>query len=171
MPTRGFTLLELMIALAVLGLLLGIGIPAFGTVIDRQRMDSGLDALIRSVNYTRMEAVRRNRPVTMAPIDDDWNSGWRIFIDANHNGRHDQGENILREEVPANVSYIHANTPVAHYVRFNAQGESVLLNGGFQAGTFRFCPERAAEGRQLIINRVGRARVERRVIGPGYCPE
>ena len=168
---RGFTLLELMAALVVLGILLSVGLPAFNTMIDRQRMDSAVEALVRGLNFTRMEAVRRNRPVTISPIDGDWNLGWRILIDRNDNGSHDDGETVLREDIAPAVAFIHANKPVSRYVRFNARGESILLNGGFLAGTFRFCPQEASsKGRALIINRVGRMRWERRMIAAQYCP-
>lgn len=170
MHSRGFTLIELLVALVVLGILLSIGMPAFGRIIDQQRIDSGLSSLTGSLNMARQEAVRRNRPVTLAAIEGDWGNGWLMFLDSNHNGRHDAGETLLREIASDAVVRIDANTPVASYVRFNGRGESQLLNGGFQAGTFRFCPLAAGdEGRRVVINQVGRWRVERGVIEAGYC--
>ena len=170
MRCRGFTLIEIMVAVAVLAILLSIGLPAFGSLIDSQRMDSSVNSLLRSISHTRTEATRRNRHVTMAPLSGDWSNGWNIFIDANNNGTHDAGETVLHEEQPARVHHVHVNSPLASYLRYNAQGESELLNGGFQSGTFSLCPhESGAEGRKVIINRIGRARVERAVIGTD-CP-
>lgn len=170
MLSRGFTLIELLAALVLLGILLSIGLPAFGKVIDQQRMNSGLSALTRSLTMAKQEAVRRNRPVTLAAIEGDWNNGWVMFLDNNRNGQLDMGEKLLREMAADAVFRIHANTPVARYVRFNGRGESQLLNGGFQAGTFRFCPlDSKTHGRRVIINQVGRWRVESGVIEAGYC--
>lgn len=170
MTSRGFTLVELLLALVVLGILISIGMPAFGKMIDQQRMDSGLMTFTSSLNMARQEAVRRNRPVTLAAREGNWNNGWVMFLDNNRNGQHDEGEVLLRETLPDAVLRIHANTPVASYVRFNSRGESQLLNGGFQAGSFRFCPLGADdEGRRLTINQVGRWRVERAVIESRYC--
>lgn len=170
MPNRGFTLVEMMLAVAVLAILLSIGLPAFGGLIDNQRMDSSVNSLVRGIQFTRTEAIRRNRHVTMTPLQQDWNDGWVIFLDTNHNGRHDVGEQILRQEQPALISHIHANTNIAGYLRYNAQGESELLNGGFQSGTFSLCPRQpGVQGRKVIINRVGRARTERAHIASG-CP-
>ena len=171
MCCRGFTLIELMVAVAVLAILLSIGLPAFGGMIDNQRLDNSVNTLLRSVQYTRAQAARRNQYVTMAPLDTHWHSGWLIFIDANDNGQHDSGEIILREAKPPAATHIHANANIASYLRYNAQGESQLLNGGFQSGTFSFCPNRSgAQGRQLIINRVGRARMQNAVIAAKNCP-
>lgn len=170
MKSRGFTLIELVVALLVLGILLGVGMPAFGKMVDQQRMDAALATLTGSLNMARQEAVRRNRPVTLAAIDGNWNNGWVMFLDNNRNGRHDGAETLLREIAPNATFRVHANTPVSRYVQFNARGESQLLNGGFQAGTFRFCPQTSHdEGRRVTINQVGRWRVERGVIEARYC--
>lgn len=171
MHTRGFTLLELLVALAVLSVLLAIGVPALGSLLDDQRMDSSVSSLLYSVRYTRSEAVRRNRPVTMAPIDGDWNNGWLTFLDHNHDGLYDPADTLLQAEYPARNLQLPANANIAAYLRYNAQGESELLNGGFQSGTFSFCPRQAGrDGRRLIINRIGRARVERALIAQSVCP-
>jgi type IV fimbrial biogenesis protein FimT len=170
MISRGFTLIELLVALVLFGILISIGVPGFGKMIDQQRLDSGLSAISRSLKAAREEAVRLNRPVTLAAIKGDWDSGWVMFLDKNNNGQFDAGEDLLRETRPTAILRIDANKPVSKYIRFNGRGESQLLNGGFQAGTFRLCPLASTDmGRRLIINQVGRWRVERGVIAPGYC--
>lgn len=170
MRSRGFTLIELMIALSIFAFVIGIAIPGFGSLIDQQRMSTGLNNLGLSLTMTRQEAVRMNRTLTLAPVDGDWNQGWVIFVDKDNDGAPGAGDKILRELPPDTTLRLHANRPVSSYVRFNAHGQTELLNGGFQAGTFRFCPAReGAEGRKLVINQIGRWRVERTVIDPKYC--
>ncbi len=162
---RGFTVIELLIALVVFSILLSIALPAFANLLDRQRLHGAVDALSRSLNYTRMEAVRRNRAVTMSPLPGGWHQGWRVYLDRDLNGMYDEGDTLIREEIPPVVAAIKSNASIAHYVRYNEQGETILLNGGFQAGTFTFCPVKAmAEGRKVVINRVGRVRSERSTI-------
>ncbi len=167
---RGFTLLELLVALAVLAILLTIAIPSFTTTLDRQRIDSAADSLASGLAFTRLEAIKRNRVVTIAPMGEDWNSGWRVFLDSNKDGIHDAGEEVLLLGPASSTAFIHANTPVSRFVRYNARGESVLLNNGFQAGTFRFCPRQAGDqGRVMVLNRVGRIRTAREAIDAQYC--
>ena len=170
MRYRGFSLLELMVAVTILGVMLAIGVPAFGALIDSQRMDSAVNSLARGLNYARAEAVRRNRVVTVSPIDANWDAGWRIYLDRNNNGTYDDDEILLRKDVPPAVSSINVTSSFAQYIRYNAQGETILLNGGFQAGTFTFCPVKpSAAGRKVVINRVGRVRTERGAVSGGEC--
>ncbi|SDS30012.1 type IV fimbrial biogenesis protein FimT [Halopseudomonas sabulinigri] len=171
MRCKGFTLVELLTALALVTILLSIGLPAFGRLIDNQRMDVGKEQLARSIQQTREEAVRRNEAVTMAPVDGDWNAGWRIFIDRNSNTLFDQGDQLLGQDMAASVHHIHGSGALARYLRYNALGESELVNGGFLAGTLRLCPhQQGDDARLLIINRVGRLRLDREPAQPRYCP-
>ncbi|SDT92432.1 GspH/FimT family pseudopilin [Halopseudomonas salegens] len=168
---KGFTLIELVVALAVVAVLLVLALPAFGNLIDRTRMDADASELLRTLRFARQEAVRGNQTLTVAPLTaQDWNRGWVVFVDRNHNGELDKNEPLLRAYEGSGNSAIKANTPLSRYVRYNALGQSQLLNGGFQAGTFRFCPQDLTRpGVKMVINRVGRVRVERGVIGWEYC--
>jgi len=171
MRCNGFTLIELLTALALLAVLLCIGLPAFGRLIDNQRMDVGKEQLARSIQQTREEAVRRNQAVTMAPVGGDWNAGWQVFIDRNSNATFDQGDQLLGQEIAASVRHIHGSGALARYLRYNALGESELINGAFLAGTLRLCPQRQEDdARLLIINRVGRLRLDREPARQRYCP-
>lgn len=56
----GFTLIELMVALAVLAIVLGIGVPSFQNIMERNRAASQTNELLGALQATRSEAIRRN---------------------------------------------------------------------------------------------------------------
>jgi type IV fimbrial biogenesis protein FimT len=56
----GFTLIELMVALAVTAIVLGIGVPSFQNVMERNRAASQTNEMLGALQATRSEAIRRN---------------------------------------------------------------------------------------------------------------
>ncbi|GIX23449.1 MULTISPECIES: GspH/FimT family pseudopilin [Caldimonas] len=70
----GFTLVELMVALAVLAILLGLGVPSFRAMIESNRATSQTNEVLGALHAARAEAIRRN--ATHRFCSD--NSGWVI---------------------------------------------------------------------------------------------
>ncbi len=67
---RGFTLLELMVTVAVLAIVSAIAIPGFSGLINRDRLTSRANELVATIQYARSEAVRLNGPVMLCPSTD-----------------------------------------------------------------------------------------------------
>jgi type IV fimbrial biogenesis protein FimT len=89
----GFSLIELMVVVAILGTLASLAGPSFSESIKSYRIAAVRDDLIASIQLARTEAVRRGvavslrRTETCAPATTvDWNCGWEIFVDRNGNG-------------------------------------------------------------------------------------
>lgn len=71
---HGFTLIELLVALAIAALLLTLGVPAFGNLLDRTRLDTEANDLLRGLRFAREQAIQLQRPVTLAArIEAHWN--------------------------------------------------------------------------------------------------
>jgi type IV fimbrial biogenesis protein FimT len=119
---RGFNLIELMVAIGLLGILLGWGVPAFRDLSRNNSVTVANNDLITSFNLARSEALRRNRPVTVCASGDgaacnedtDWARGWIAFTDRGNPGEVDGDDQVLQVWQPAN-----------NLVLFNADAEFV----------------------------------------------
>lgn len=71
--TKGFTLVEMMVVIAVLGILLTIAIPSYTAFIDRQRVKRAADTIQAFLVNAKSEAVKRN--ATVRTVFQSSNSG------------------------------------------------------------------------------------------------
>ena len=75
---QGFTLVELMVVVVIIGILTTIAAPSFNELIDRQRVRNAATDLYVSLTRARSEALRLNQNVTLSPSSGNWSLGWRI---------------------------------------------------------------------------------------------
>lgn len=68
--TKGFSLIEMLVTLAIGGLLLTLILPAFSQSLQRSQADSELNELLRALNYARFEAIERGITTHLRPMDD-----------------------------------------------------------------------------------------------------
>jgi type IV fimbrial biogenesis protein FimT len=87
----GFTLPELLIVCAVLGVLLAAGAPNLGDFMRNQRVKTASFDLFSSLVLARSEAITRNTRVTVAPAGGSWANGWTIS---------ETGGTVLRRQEP-----------------------------------------------------------------------
>jgi len=169
---RGFTLIELVAVLAIAAILLGTGVPAFSGLIRSSELTSATNDLFASLVLARSEAAKRGSRVAMCKSADGvvcaktggWEQGWIVFHDANNNGSHDVGEEIVLHAQPmAKDLRLSGNLNVAKYVSYAPTGETKLVGGGFQAGTITLCnaSARGESAREIIISSSGRPRVQK----------
>lgn len=76
--TQGFTLLELMVTVAVAGILAVLAVPNFNAFIDRQQIKTAAHAFLMDLTYARSEALKRNSDVQVAASGGDWANGWSV---------------------------------------------------------------------------------------------
>lgn len=85
--SHGFTMIELMVTLTVLGILLGVGIPSFNTIMLNSRTSGLANDFTSAVNVARSEAVKRAQQVTVCPSQDFtscsgvWLDGWIVIVE------------------------------------------------------------------------------------------
>ncbi len=158
----GYTLVELMIALALLAIILARAVPGFVELIERQKISVTTADLLTAIQLTRAEAIRRGQRVDLVPADGvDWSSGWVIFIDGNRNRRVDAGEVVIlvHDAVARGIAINSAMTDnSATYIAYAASGRT-RTNANSQTPQFgHISLSLGAQQRRIIVNFLGRAR-------------
>jgi len=75
---RGFTLVDLVVALTIAAVLLSFAAPSFSSFIASQRASTAASDLYVALSAARSEATKRNTNVTLAPGAGGWKNGWVI---------------------------------------------------------------------------------------------
>lgn len=168
---QGFTLMELMVTLAVLAVILGLAVPSFATLVRRNRLVAAANELVAAAQLARIEAVRRNRPVTLCPSTDGVLCGgndWRrliVFADGNRNGTREAADDPLIRDVGIDgrglVVRASDNLASNHRLWFGADGFVRMGNPVRQQGALTVCaPELDADDNARDITlAVSRVRV------------
>jgi type IV fimbrial biogenesis protein FimT len=170
--TGGFTLIELMIVLAVVAVMVGAGAPAMTSMIRSIQLTNASNDLLWGLFMARSEAVKRKSRVVVCKSADGivcaqvggWEQGWLVFQDNDNDGQHDQGETILHRAQPLPPELrVTGNVTVARYVSYAPTGATQLIGGNFQAGTITLCRRSAdsGEARQIVVSSSGRPRVQK----------
>lgn len=163
--SAGFTILELMVAVSVLGILLGIGVPALGNLIRNNRIAEQANAVVGALNYARGETATRGVPVTICAARDagrtqcddaatNWANGWITFTDRTGTvGTLDGTDEVLQTGDAPNGAFTLSTT--ASFVRFGV-GATPTTDRTFTIAPTNtsFC---ASTGqRQITVTRTGR---------------
>lgn len=161
----GLTLAELLIAIALVAILAGLGMPALDRALLDARRTAAMESLLRAIWFARAEALRRGRPVVLCASsgldrcsDDagDWSFGWLVVPDDSPEVplRHGSGVQDPRARLLANRSAF-------HFQPFERRSTN---------GTLAWCDRRGdAASRAVVIAPTGRPRLERGA-GSLTCP-
>jgi type IV fimbrial biogenesis protein FimT len=168
----GFTLIELMIVIAVASILAGSAIPSMKSMLRSVRLSSATNDFVGALTLTRSEAIIHHGRAVMCKSQDGascaasggWEQGWIIFHDADGDGIRDTSEPIVsRQQALGPGVKVTGNQNVSRYISYSATGVTRLQGGGFQAGTLVVCNQsaNATEAREIILSSAGRPRVQK----------
>lgn len=100
----GFSFVEMLVVIAIMGLILAIGIPFFGTILHRSRVDGLAREFDITVLSARLQAIKRGANVGVVISTDSSSSIGAyntavVFVDANANGALDGGETVIHKDL------------------------------------------------------------------------
>ena len=169
----GFSLIELMVALAIGAVIMAVALPSFGTFMANSRMAATNNALVYSIQVARSTSMERLTPtgvcVSTAPtanepscaIGESYNQGWIVYADDNANGSRDNGEDILdRIEPPGPAFAFTPSTVFANQIYFSEEGASINVAGVPVSGTINVDYGDGQQVRLITVSANGRVSTE-----------
>lgn len=157
----GMTLIELIVALAVVSTLLGLALPSFRSIVERQRTASAHNLLLATIQLARTTSIMQRRTTVVCPSQDGvdcspggvWEGGWMAFADINLDGALGSGETRVTYE-SAGADKLRIRTSASRpKVQFRPDGRSAGNNV-----TIRLCATTGQPLQAIVINNGGRAR-------------
>jgi type IV fimbrial biogenesis protein FimT len=160
----GFTLIELMVTLAVGIVILAIGLPSIMTMVSSNQAAGYANDLVGAIRLARSEAVKRADSVTICASNanqtgcssNNWNNGWVVFLDDDSNSTFNTGDTILKVwPIPvderANLAF-ESTSP--NSIRFDSAGGNVT--GAPIQFAFEKSDCHANQARQISVSIMGR---------------
>lgn len=159
---RGFTLIEMMIVLALMAIILGLGIPSFSNLMEKIAVESEAKMIVEGLRTARLTAIEEKQNIVVCASADGtscsnpWNNGFIVYRDDNNSKTLNGNEEVLFSHQFKDSVIIKTGSGQNQNFFFNNNGwtpgsaESLLVCA--EAGTNR-------NGYIVIINRAGRLRI------------
>jgi type IV fimbrial biogenesis protein FimT len=178
-PRSGFTLIELMVTVAVAAVVLAIAVPSFQDLIRSNRLATQANQLITALSLARGEAIKRGVRVTVCKsanstatspactTSGDWRQGWVVFVDntqvtGNVAGTIDGTDQRLRVFEPlSGTASLTGGPDFQDWISYLPSGISRGTTGDDIDGTFKLCQgSTGSKAKNIVVNKIGWAHVE-----------
>ena len=168
----GFTLVELMVTIALVAVLMMVAVPSFVTFQRNAELTSFANSLLAAANAARGEAMKRGRYAMVVPLDaTNWSSGWVVFVDVDRSQGYASASDVTiqtKEAAPAflTISGTSGSTGATPpYIMFDASGYAKNKANAFASSTLEISrndvtgAELLKQTRRFKVDPSGRARV------------
>ena len=169
--SAGFTLIELVVTIAIAAVLAALVVPSFIQYQRNSELTSLTNSLLAAVNAAKGEAMKTGRNAFVIPKGSGWNSGWIVYVDMNRDNSYTEGTDIAVQTQDALKGYfsITGNSIAAGaspYVKFDNSGYSVDTSAAAAPVALSLtiartdAPSTSAleETRRVVVARTGRVR-------------
>jgi type IV fimbrial biogenesis protein FimT len=144
---KGFTLIELMITVAIMSILLSVGLPSFQSIIASSRLTAATNGMVSALQLARFEAIKQHKLVYVrakGDIKDNWVKGWEVFV----KGAEPFATFDALTTVTVTATYDGTSTSTIYY---DESGRAKPTGGHFT-----FCSD--TDFRSVIVSSTGRVR-------------
>lgn len=159
---RGFTLIELMITVAIVAILAMVAAPSFSQAILSAKLNGYANNFMASAQLARSEAIKRNSTVRLCRSADgvscaatgNWKQGWIVFHDVNNNGAVDSVDTVIQAQQALSADY--SFTGDSYSLTFQSIG------AGATSATLIVCratPSPGSQEREIKVSATGRSSV------------
>jgi type IV fimbrial biogenesis protein FimT len=161
---KGFTLIELMVTVAIAAILVTAGVPSFQSFVRNNRKAAQVNRLVGALQLARSEAITRKVNVTLRPgsandddtvtASNDWSDGWVVFTDKKNDGTFNNANDTLLNALPAldGGNTLKARPAALISLSYGADGRSS------QAGALVLCDRSGDYLQGVVVSATGTVR-------------
>lgn len=195
----GFTLIELMITLAIVAIVASLGTPSLRQFIQNAKINTATNDLVSALHVARTQAIREGQFGCVCPsstasdavpaclavsVNNPWEQGWIAFLDSTGNCTFEAATDVLlkvkdtSENTGAEfaIRNNHLSINGSNFVRFNSKGVPETAPGQYQQGTWSICDVRGltvgaiTRARGVQITTAGSIRTTKLIANITQCP-
>lgn len=140
---RGATLIQIMLALALAGVLTQVSLSAYSAVSDELHRALLARELAQALRLTRGQALLHGEVVALQPLDSGWDAGWQVV--------RVKDRQIVREQRFGQRAQVAVVGSTGREIRFSAQGVPLAGHGTLRNGTFHVCDAETGRSRHQVV--------------------